>query len=383
MNLQRTLLRAMLWMLGLSAGAGVLAVFLSTRVMGRVAGTALVAALAVGLAMPVSKWMDDEKKRLGGVVGLGAIVVAFALAMGAIWVDLINSAWDTDLRLAGTSILVCVGGLVAANMVAGRVAGRHWWARTVGLYADVLGAGILAGALWSNSPLDEELGESGWLVLASGLVAALALVGFGVESRPWRWLGVLASGVGLVLGLLGVWVVPSDDPTTYVAAMCAGAVVAYANIVLSVPLGEARGWACLVSIGSVAATAACVSLLCFITGGFDQGGPDMLVRLTGAMGIVAACSTLGVVILYRLNRRPQGMSAAVSEIGAVQLVCPHCGRKQGVPVGESACVGCGLVFSLKVSEPRCVKCEYPLLDLRGEVCPECGTAIGRGETIKR
>jgi len=82
-----------------------------------------------------------------------------------------------------------------------------------------------------------------------------------------------------------------------------------------------------------------------------------------------------VVILHRLNRRPAGVSAAVSEIAVVQIVCPHCARKQAVPVGDSACAGCGLLFSLKVSEPRCVQCEYPLLDLRGDVCPECGTAI--------
>lgn len=365
----------MLWMLGLSAGAGVLAVFLSTRVMGRVAGTAFVAAVAVGLAMPVSRLMDDEKKRFGGVVGLGSIVLAFALAMGAIWVDLFTTSWDTDMRLAGCSLLACIGGLVASNMVAGRGTGRHWLARTVGLYADVLGAGTLAGAIWTDWPLSGWLGESGWLVLGSGLVAALSLVGFG-EVRHWRWLGVLASGIGLALGLVGVWIAPSEDPTSYVAAMCAGAAIAYANVVLSVPLGEARGWACLVSIGSVAATGACVSLLSFITGGFDEGGPEMLVRLTGAMGIVAACSTLGVVILYRLNRRPQGAGAVVSEIRTLQLVCPHCGRKHLASVGESACAGCGLLFNLKVSEPRCAKCEYPLLDLRGDVCPECGTPRG-------
>lgn len=382
MDLQRRLLRAMLWMLGVSAGAGVLAVFLSTRVMGRVAGTAFVAAVAVALAMPVSRLMDDEKKRYGGVVGLGGIVLAFALALGAIWVNLFSIGWDPEFRLAGTSLVVCVAGLIASNMVAGRVAGRQWVARTVGLYVDAVGAGFLVGALWSDYPLASWLGESGWLLLLSGLVAALSVVGLGTHARPWRWVGVLASGVGLMLGLVGVWVAPSADPTAYVAVMCVGVVVAYANVVLSVPLGEARAWACLVSIGSVAATGACLSILCAITGGFDGRGPEVLVRLTGAMGIVAACSTLGIVILHRLNRKPAGVGAAISEIAAVQIVCPHCARKQAAPVGESSCAGCGLLFSLRVSEPRCVQCEYPLLDLRGDVCPECGTAIrGSGKSL--
>lgn len=373
MDLQRRLLRAMLVMLGLSAAAGVLAVFLSTRVMGRVAGTALVAAVAVALAMPVSRMLDDEKKRTGGMVGLWAVVVSFLFALAMIWVDLITSAMMTDERLVMSSVLVCIGGLLAANLLVRRAGGWGRAARPVALYTVVMGSVFLGLDIWLGYPDDEKFGETGWLVVGSGFLSALALVGLGVESRPWRWLGVLAAAGALVLGLLGVWVIPSKDPSVYITTMCAALVVAYANVVLSVPLGEARAWACLVSIGSVAATAACVSVLTFITGGFDRDGPDILNRVTGALGIVSACSTLGVIVLYRLNRRPPGTSATVSEIRSVHLTCPHCGRKQAVPVGEGACEGCGLLITVRVNEPRCVKCEYPLLDLKADRCPECGT----------
>jgi hypothetical protein len=373
MNLQRRLLRAMLWMLGLSAGAGVLAVFLSTRVMGRVAGTALVAAIAVGLAMPVSRLMDDERKRLGGIVGLGSMVVALLLALGAIWVDLFWMFGDVEWRLASNALVTAIAGLLCANLIAGRLEGTHWWARTVGLYTCIAGPAPLAAAVWLNYPLASWLAQSGWLLLASGTVAAFSLVGVGVEGRLWRWAGVAGAALALVIGLVGVWTERSNDPTAYIASIGIGGAVAYAIVVLRVPLGEARAWACLVAIGSVAATALLSSLLSLSSTGFNSTAPELLSRLTGAMAIVAACSTLGIVILYRLNRRTPESVSAPSEVREVQLVCPHCARRHAAPVGDSSCPGCGLMFTVKVSEPRCIKCEYPLLDLRGAVCPECGT----------
>lgn len=381
MDLQRRLLRAMLVMLGLSAAAGVLAVFLSTRVMGRVAGTALVAAVAVALAMPLSRMLDDEKKRVGGMVGLWAIVVSFVLALAAIWVDLASMSWRVEEQLALSAVLACVAGLLAANLLVPRAGLWGRVTRPVALYTVVAGSALFAASIWDK--FDSKFGETGWLVVGSGVLIALSLGGMGVEPRPWRWLGVLASAGALVLGLLGVWVIPSNDPSVYITTMGAALVVAYANVVLSVPLGEAKAWACLVSIGSVAATAACVSVLSFMTRGFAETGPDLLNRVTGALGIVAACSTLGVVVLYRLNRRPPGTSAAVSEIRSVHLTCPHCGRKQALAVGEAACEGCGLLISVKVNEPHCMKCDYPLLDLKTDRCPECGTVrhgAGTGTT---
>lgn len=369
MRPQRLFLKLMLWLLAASAAAGVLAIFLATGVMGRVAGTALLGAVATGLAMAVSRMLDDEKKRVAGLVGLGTIVVSLVLALAALWIEL-GLSGDLDWQLALTAFLSCIAGLVACSLLPRTGTPAFRAAAWVALATDVTALVFLLGAVWVTE--EEPLQTAGFL-LASGPAAAVALVGAGIERRPWRWLGVLAAVVALGMGITGTWFISSDNPTPYIITMVIAVVVAHANIVMRVALGESAIWARPVAIGSTAAAGACVCGLTLITDGFDSSGPDALTRLAGAMGIVSACSTVAIVVLYRLNRRPPGTSAEVTGITAVQVVCPHCGRKHGAVIGESACAGCGLLITVKVREPRCAACDYPLLGLRGGVCPECGT----------
>ncbi len=373
MRPQRLFLKLMLWLLAASAAAGVLAIFLSTQVMGRVAGTALVGAIATGLAMAVSRMLDDEKKRLGGLVGLGTIVVSLVLGLAAIWVEL--GFWgDLDWQFALSAVLTCIAGLLACYLHPRTGTPAFRPAAWVALATDVAALAFLLGGVWVT---EEEPMLTAAFLLASGPAAAVALVGVGIEGRPWRWIGVLAAVVALAMGITGTWFIKSDNPSPYVITMVIAVVVAHANIVMRVPLGDSAIWARPAAIGSTGAAGACVCALTLITGGFDTDGPEALTRLAGALGIVSACSTVAIVVLYRLHRRPPGTSAEVAAIASVQVVCPHCGRKHTAPVGESACAACGLLITVKVREPRCVTCDYPLLDLPGGVCPECGTARQR------
>lgn len=370
--MHRAFLKIMLWLLAASAAAGVLAIFLSTRVMGRVAGTALVGAIATALAMTASRLLDDERRRLGGLIGLGAIVLSFVLALAAIWVDVLGTSWwDVEWQLAGSAILVCVGGLIAGRLAASL---KTSWARVaspVALVTDVLSLAFLVGAIWLDG--EEELAQTGLFTLASGGAAAAALVGIGIERRWWRWVGIAGAAAGLVMGIVGTWFIRTNNGSLYVAVMSLAVVVAHAVIVLRVPLADGAGWAKVVAIGATAAGGALLALLGFVTRGFNDDSPEHLMRLAGALGIVSACATVAIVVLYRLHRRPPGTSAEVAAIAGIHLVCPHCGRKQPAPIGESACAGCGLLITVAVREPRCEKCDYPLLDLRGTICPECGT----------
>ena len=95
--------------------------------------------------------------------------------------------------------------------------------------------------------------------------------------------------------------------------------------------------------------------------------------MTGATGIISACSTMAVLVIYRLHRRSPATSTVAAKITAIHMTCPHCGCRCEAKIGETACSGCGLLITLAVREPCCEKCDYPLLDLRGSVCPECGT----------
>ncbi len=368
MRPQRLFLKLMLWLLAASAAAGVLTMFLSGRVMGRVAGTAFVGALATALAMAVSRMLDHEKKRLGGLVGLGTIVVSLVLALASIWVEL-GFSGNLDWQLALSAFLVCIAGLLASYLLPRTGAPAFWLAAWVALVTDAVALAFLLATVWVT---EEEPAATAAFVLASGLTAAVALVGVGVERRPWRWVGLLAAGMALALGIIGTWFISSNNGSPYIISMVIAVVIAHANIVMRVPVGESAVWARPVAIGSTGAAGMCLCALSLIAGGRDLDGPDALTRLAGAMGIVSACSTVAIVVLYRLHRRPPGTSAEVSAISSVQETCPHCGRKHAASIGETACATCGLLISVRVREPRCAACDYPLLGLRGDVCPECG-----------
>lgn len=371
MNLQRALLRAMLWMLALAAAAGVVSIFASKAVMGRVAGTALVAAVAVALAIPVSKLLDDEKKRAAGLIGLLGVVISFIISLTAIWIDLFFSGWLPEERLAASAFVICVGSLLASGFLSQfhRPAARL--ASLAGAVADFAACAFFLSAIWYD--FNSRRGETGGAIVASGAPIALCLIGATLTTRPWRWLGILAAAIAFALAIAGIWFIPSKDPSLYITLLSIAIVAAHANVVSTVPLGESGLWARLAAIGSMAATGACVSALSFITQGFDVTGPDILTRITGALAIVAACATTAIVILYRLNRRPPGAAERATDITAVQLVCPHCAKKSLIPVNGAACPSCGLLITITVREPNCTKCNYPLLDLKGSLCPECGT----------
>lgn len=168
MDMQRRLLRIMLGMLAIAAAAGVLAVFISTEVMGRVAGTAVLTAVVCGLAMPVSRKLDDEKKRAGGLIGLGSLVAAFIVGASAIWIDIIYRGGDISFRLAMSALVLAVGGLIASMLLDRVRGGIGALAARVGLGADGVAAALFFGSIWTGiglfqtSNLSEHLGMSGW-----------------------------------------------------------------------------------------------------------------------------------------------------------------------------------------------------------------------------
>ncbi|MBL8764458.1 MAG: hypothetical protein JNM07_09340 [Phycisphaerae bacterium] len=367
-------------MLALAAAAGVMAVFISTEVMVRVGGTALVTAVACGLAMPVSRRLDETATRAGALVGLVSIVTAYVVASAAIWIETMLG-WRTSSRLALTALVVVVCGQIAGVLVslvrpgAGRTAAR------AGLCADSAAAALFVGGVWWDAGLflgdsvSEKLVVTGWWVAGTGVPAALALIGAGARDRPWRWLGAAASAGALAMAVAGVWFIDSDDPTWFILALSVALVIGYANVAVRVPLGDAGVWARLIAVGATATTGGCLTALSYTTSGFHGPGSDTLTRITGAAGIVSACSTISLVVLYRLNRRAPGVSRNVAEIASVRVTCPHCGRARAAAVGESACPGCGLFVTIGVREPRCAACDYSMLGIPGGRCPECGTAV--------
>lgn len=370
MNLQRILIRVMLWMLAITAVAGVLTIFGSARVMGRVAGTGALTAAAMIAAFPLSKFLDRDEKRLGGLVGLMGLVVAFSLALVAIWIGLFISSWQIEGRFAASSATIFFASMLAAMLIPARRSASLGLAATFSLVSDALAALIFLAAIWSD--FDEKLGETGGSLLAAALPAALAMIAPSPRDRLWRWIGLLAALASFVMSLIGTWFIPSADPTIYIGVLCIACVAGYANVVLHLTLPESALWLRLVAIAAAAATAGGITYISALSQGFKNSPPEMLARFTGAAGIVTACASIALVVLLRLN--PARNTQPVSGIDALSLVCPRCKKKFDARVGTSACPSCGLLFTIGVREPLCHVCQYPLLDLKSANCPECGTA---------
>jgi ssDNA-binding Zn-finger/Zn-ribbon topoisomerase 1 len=117
---------------------------------------------------------------------------------------------------------------------------------------------------------------------------------------------------------------------------------------------------------------------------FDYGmirdpNDEMLWRIAAATGICAGCGTVAVAILTAFNRRMMPVAGAGVDAKEIAVVCPVCHKKQNVAIaegiGESACAGCGMIISVRLRPPRCPACNYILLMIHSDRCPECGTAI--------
>lgn len=378
MSLQRLLLRLMLAALAVSAAVGVVAVFFSTSMLGRIAGTMFVSAICIGLAIPSSRMLDRGDSRQAGFVNLSSIVAAFILLTGGIWADL-NPTLNIEFRLIGTGVVVLVGGMISGNVLNQRSRKGMAVACVAVFWSAITSMGLFIAAIWTDYPVADGLAESGGHLIGAGLAAGLCLVGFGVSTRPWQWVGLATSVAQAGFGLWLAWYGEYSDVRWYTALACVSGVIGHANVVTRVRMGEHGLWVAMAAIGGTASAGACLSVLGFLTDGFHGSGPDPIVRLLAATSLIATCGTLAVVIMFVLHRRGSPSVDPSTRLRTLWIACPHCSRKQWIPAGRAACAQCGLLFALTIREPHCERCEYPLLGVSGDRCPECGTPRGNPE----
>lgn len=385
MNLQRKLLRAMLVLLALAALAGVTTIFVqATDLLGRIALTLTAAAIAAALALPASSRLEHERTRRFGLAALGAIVPAFVLILIAIWIGLFGfSRWEWNFAGTAGHFTICsAAGLFAlgvARRAGGRVAGLvSLVATSLCLIFGLVGIWLGPLGLFTSYTLEEQCWETAWLVFCCGVMAGMCLYGLGVRSAPWRWIGVLASLAALGLGEWGIWNNLHDEPVWLLQAIFIAAAVGVCNVLNML---ELRGFQRVVALGTMAMILTTFSIASYINVtslGFRNADyeQDLSVRLLAAGSIVSVCGLLAIVIFLAANRRALVTSSGpIGEIKLVRIICPRCATKCDAAIGSSRCPGCGLLFLLQLAEPHCVKCEYNLLDLKGDRCPECGTPV--------
>jgi phage FluMu protein Com len=192
-----------------------------------------------------------------------------------------------------------------------------------------------------------------------------------------RHLRPLLSTLGLAICALAflmvgvcIWAEPTGDlffpKATAVASIVAFA-CAYSCLLIRVPGGGTIEWL-------LKGALACLWALAALGSGMIvwEINADFWFRILGALGVLAASSSLALLILAKL-RQVGKIERLESTAAQVELRCPRCTTLQVVDVGASSCASCGLNFRIEIEEPRCAKCDYLLWQLPQRRCPECGT----------
>lgn len=366
----------MLWSLALAAVCGAVAILVAEKeVVWRVVGTAIATAVASALMMATSLLMDHDKSRSAGTLGMVAVVVEYLLVLSLIW-ELGNYlSWVISLedRLGFTILFIALTVLPAMLFLRLLPEPVMRVAMRVGLCLCGLVFLMLETACWGQQHLwrSGKMWASAAAVAGFGTLAVATLVGAGTDRRHWRYLGTLAAIAACAIVLFAIWHDLNEDSGLVTVVTSLAAVIAHANLIMFCPLRQEQRWVRHSTIACGILTAICVD----INATWFAGQPsDLLLRLAGACGFIAGCGTLALAILARLNRGV-GQKAILSEIKELTLICPGCGKKQTVAVGDSQCLACNLRFAIRVEEPRCISCGYLLYMLKSDTCPECGTSI--------
>ncbi len=370
---QRLCLRVTLWTLGIGAVVGA-AMMLAGLYSGggRVLATCFVAAASAGLLAAVSGWLEDRGRRWAGAGGVMVVVLAFACSILAIWGDAMG-LWGTrtQYRLFGTVMsLVLVAGPAVA-LLAFESAPVMRWATRIGVPALVVLMGCVLRALWGPALalLDELILTLIWAIPC----VVAALVNHGRDRRHWRWLGVIAAallgadGASMLLGN-GTFL-PGAKPLLWATAGSA----AYANVALTGVLPTWAGLLRWTAIGC-AVVGAYLAALTEPWNAGQQGTDGIAFRVIAALSLIGACSTVGLVVAWRLGSTRR-WAARAEAYRAVRLTCPRCAKRQFMALPGGACVNCGLTFRISVYDERCAACGYDAAGLRSPVCPECGAGV--------
>ena len=365
----------MLASLGLAAVAGASAVFVAGHELTwRVVITGVVTAVACGLLLAASMLVDGEKSRAAGLVGMAAIIAEYLVALVLIWFESFNNSAFESFWLTALAILLAAPPAMLFLRLA--TPGRDVGA-VLGVILSAVCFAIMMIGTWF--PFASQVDRAGkWWGTAGvtagfGFLAVCCLAGLRTHRRPWRWIGILAVVAACGITVVALWKELHDGGGILTSIISVAVVIAHANLAMLVPLQGNQWWLRAGTILAVVATAVFASIDA-VNGEFQPDEP--MARLAVASAIPAGCGSLALLVLARINRKPPG--AVAMEVKELTIVCPHCGKKQTLPVGGAACAGCRLKIHIRIEEPRCRQCDYLLYGLTSDRCPECGTPVAAG-----
>ncbi len=373
------ILKAMLGALALTALSAVAAVAFSNSAMWRIAGTTMTGAVVTLIMLRLTTMVDQTRTRWAGLVGTFGVLSVFLIVVGLIWEAYrwLPGGWDESELLGTAGILVPVTGCAMAflkmlHSVNTRVAGWTGLALTATcLVLSLIAIWLPSGAAFTNPSRYHTL-ERLWGTAATvggvGLLAVAALVGLGEDRRYWRWAGVVSCVAAAWLGVTSVWGGDIHHENLLALFIAVAFWVALAIPLRRIELKREHRWlrhATLVAGGLAA------SLWTMLVWGLDE---DLGGRAAAACSILAACGTMALGLLARLNRKVDTRDLP-GELRHITLFCPRCNKKQTVPLGASACRACGIKLEIKAEQPSCRECGYLLYGETVDRCSECGTSV--------
>ena len=372
-DLRKLILRCVLGALAFAAASGVLTALTRSDLLERLMGTGFATAAAALLMLPLSLMIDRPTARTAGLVAVAAVTFEFILALMLVWEvwRALTVQWDEGelFITAGFALLAAVGAIVFLLMLykrQTRTAAMAGLAVTAAFFA----ASMIGTWLSASRMIRDQIWTTAWTIGGFGVLAAAALVGFGSDRRHWRWVGVVASVSAAAMLIVETWTPAHRGKEIFSLLCAASAYVAWANVIIRVPLPGGQRWLLLGTLLAGAATAFFSELI-----GFDID-TDLVKRLDTAAGILAGCGTLALAVLATLRRRVDYQSLP-SEFQQITVICPACRKKQTIALGGAFCEGCGLRIEVRAEVPRCATCGYLLYRLTSGVCPECGKAVSR------
>ncbi|MBX3406641.1 MAG: zinc ribbon domain-containing protein [Phycisphaeraceae bacterium] len=387
---RKRLLHVLLWCLAASAASGVLTVLIPQRdILWRVTAMGFIGALAIGLMFPLSLLVDRERFRVAGLFGIVACIVAFLLSTGLVWAGL--GGWRLEERFGLSLVLVIFMSPAVVALLALRAVDVGRAAGLAGLICAAVATVLFLLQIWGNGwvavPNWWKLAATAGSICWCGAVLTFSLIGVGQDTRHWRWAGVVAAIIGLIMWQWGLWYRPAFDPRWLVTVMAIGGAAAFANVLVRARVGSGQR---LVVYGTIAAACA-VAIFVILDVHVQEGGYEDLLgfrRFTAGASIVTISGTLAVIVLALLNRRAMRKVAYAARtvrnsdgapgalLTSIALCCPRCRKEQTLPLGEAACIECRLIIHTRVEVPSCPQCGYDVSMLKADKCPECGAGIG-------
>jgi hypothetical protein len=381
MNLQRGLLRVMLISLAVAALLGVAAVlFQVLDAAERAIATAIAVAITSALLFPASRWADRQRTRPAGLLAMTVIIVGFVLSLALIWeLDhfIGGRGFDDLFEMLAWWLLTGAAAVAALFLVTTPHARAAGWLAVSCAAVTFL---LLMIATWlfpffTYSRTGDNFYETAGLLAGFGALSALCLIGLSRPMhRPWRWLGVAAATAGFIVGLIGVWFEPTGGQAVFVCLLTTAIFIAHANLLILVPLKPSQLWLRYATMAAALGTVILIDAL--VISDIDLDFDLMLTRIMAALLILAACGSLALVVLTRLNRGVD-LEEATGSFTHIALQCPRCHKKQSLPLGDAQCTDCGLRITTRIEEPRCPQCGYLLYMLKSSNCPECGHAVAK------